>query len=68
MTAQIIILAENRRERAATAAPEDAWEWPWAIAADIIDPFGLMRLYGLGIAAQYNTEPAVIYLFEEDGA
>ncbi len=69
MTAQIIDYAAKRRERGLPEQFTLARRFEALIDASLmLNPLALLWLESYGHASLYNTEPAVIYLFEDETA
>lgn len=69
MTAQIIDLSSKRKERGLSEPITLAQRFGDLIEASLmLNPFAMMWLESYGHAALYNTEPAIIYLFDEETA
>lgn len=69
MSAQIISLAEKRQDRGLPEPLMLKQRFEALIDATMmLNPFAMMWLDSYGHAARYNTEPAVIYMFDEEKA
>ncbi len=66
MTAQIISLQQKRKER---GLPPIYTAQPWWVEAGLmLNPVTIAWLAGLTFAERFNTQPAIVLEFTDDGA